>query len=308
MTSRHRPTRRRRRRRGGGGGTHTLDGARRRQRRRRTCAPEGRRGGMCENRSCRYHAKVACRYSVARSMWLPGTGRRESGSRGQPVAALRQERRGGGAAAAVAAAAHRWRPQRRARSVASVAGVVPARGRRAPAESRAEAAAAAAASERARAGGCACGREWGMSSGFPGVGPTSSRAPQDNTRRPRLATYVRGGKRRRPTRGVTAQLPEIHLGGARARAGGGGGGGGGGGMCGGAQRAGLVVVSNARDGSVDRREKPVSSRHRRRAGGRRAAAAAAAARTSRGWRLVASAATAAHLQGARRSERRCGRS
>ena len=184
MTSRHRPTRRRRRRRrGGGGGTHlaNFDGARRRQRRRRTCAPEGRRGGMCENRSCRYHAKVACRYSVARSMWLPGTGRRESGSRGQPVAALRQERRGGGAAAAVAVAAHRWRPQRRARSVASVAGVVPARGRRAPAESRAEAAAAAAAaaaSERA-CGGCACGRVGGMSSGFPGVGPTPSRAPQD---------------------------------------------------------------------------------------------------------------------------------
>ena len=123
-------------------------------------APARRRGGgrgMCENRSCRYHAKVACRYSVARSMWLPGTGRRESGSRGQPVAALRQERRGGGAAAAVAAAAHRWRPQRRARSVAAVAGVVPARGRRAPAESRAEAAAAAAAASE-RAGGCACGR------------------------------------------------------------------------------------------------------------------------------------------------------
>ena len=118
-------------------------------------APARRRGGgrgMCENRSCRYHAKVACRYSVARSMWLPGTGRRESGSRGQPVAALRQERRGGGAAAAVAAAAHLWRPQRRARSVAAVAGVVPARGRRAPAESRAEAAAAAAASERASGG------------------------------------------------------------------------------------------------------------------------------------------------------------
>ena len=38
---------------------------------------------------------------------------------------------------------------------------------------------------------------------------------------------------------MTAQLPEIHLGGARARAGGGGGGGGGGGMCGGAQRAGF---------------------------------------------------------------------
>ena len=36
---------------------------------------------------------------------------------------------------------------------------------------------------------------------------------------------------------MTAQLPEIHLGGARARAGGGGGGGGG--MCGGAQRAGF---------------------------------------------------------------------
>ena len=130
------------------------DGAWRRQRRRRTCAPEGRRGGMCENRSCRYHAKVACRYSVARSMWLPGTGRRESGSRGQPVAALRQERRGGGAAAAVAVAAHRWRPQQSARSVAAVAGVVPARGRRAPAESRAEAAAAAAAASE-RAGGCA---------------------------------------------------------------------------------------------------------------------------------------------------------
>ena len=117
-------------------------------------APARRRGGgrgMCENRSCRYHAKVACRYSVARSMWLPGTGRRESGSRGQPVAALRQERRGGGAAAAVAVAAHRWRPQQSARSVAAVAGVVPARGRRAPAESRAEAAAAAAAaSERER--------------------------------------------------------------------------------------------------------------------------------------------------------------
>ena len=225
MTSRHRPTRRRRRRRrGGGGGTH-----REFRRRAASAATAGtpRAGGAAGwdvRKPSSADITPKWRVGIAWHGRCPSGGTPPRiGIAGQAVAALRQERRGGGAAAAVAVAAHRWRPQRRARSVAAVAGVVPcARQTRTGGVESAQ----RRRRRRRRASELGVARvgAWGMSSGFPGVGPSCLRPPQDIPDGARLATYVRGGKRRRPTRGVTRRCLKSTSARARARAGGGGGG------------------------------------------------------------------------------------